>query len=208
MYIMCLSKGLSAIQNALDEGVLPTRTLGFIPTAGDTYENPYFIDESRQRLMNHGIRLVEMDVVKETRDSLIKLLDEVDGIYIAGGNSFYLLYQLIQKDLHTILIGKVRDGLPYFGESAGAVILAHSIEPAKPIDDPRDAPDLKTYNGLGLIDFFPLPHVGKEKYKPLFDKLIEDNKDTLRIVQYTDEQAILTTDGSNYELLASSIEAL
>ena len=204
---MCLSKGLSAIQNALDEGVLSHKTLGFIPTAGETYDNPYFVEESRQRLEKHGLKLVELDVVKDSHDSLVEKLGRVDGVYIAGGNTFYLLYQLIQKGLYTILINKIRNGFPYFGESAGAILLAKSIEPAKPIDDPEDAPELKTYNGLGLIDFFPLPHVGKEKYKSLFDKLIEDNKDSLKIVQYTDEQAILTKDGSNYELLPSSIEA-
>ena len=205
---MCLSKGTSAVQSALNEGMLPNKTLGFIPTAGETYENPYFVDESRQRLAKRGIKLVDLDVTRESITELSQKLDAVDGIYVAGGNTFYLLYQLMQKNLVPVITQKVKAGLPYFGESAGAVLLAKSIEPAKPIDDPGDAPNLKTYEGLSLIDFFPLPHVGKEKYKPLFDKLVKDNRDTIKIVQYTDEQAILTRDGSTYEILPSEIEVL
>ena len=203
---MCFSKGLSALQRALDDGALPNRKLGFIPTAGDTYKNPYFVEESRKRLKLHSITLIELDVVNESQEGLHSKLNSVDGIYVAGGNSFYLLYQLIQKDLYKQIIEKVKQGFPYFGESAGAVLLARTIEPAKSIDNPEDAPLLDSYDGLNLVDFFPLPHVGKEKYKSLFDKLIEDYKEKIKIVQYTDEQAILTKDGKSFELLPSAIE--
>lgn len=208
MYIMCFSKGLSALQRAFDDGVLPNRALGFIPTAGDTYENPYFVEESRKRLKLHSITLIELDVVNESKEELYSKLNSVDGIYIAGGNTFYLLDQLQQKDLFEPIVEKVNQGFPYFGESAGAVLLASSIEPAKSIDNPEDAPSLDSYDGLNLIDFFPLPHVGKEKYKPLFNKLIEDYKGKIRIIQYTDEQAILTKDGNSFELLPSAIEPI
>ena len=87
MYIMCLSKGLSAVQQAIDEGVLPNKRLGFIPTAGDTYENPYFVQESRQRLAEHNLQLTELDVAHETTTALRAKLDSVDGLYVAGGNS-------------------------------------------------------------------------------------------------------------------------
>lgn len=205
---MCLSKGLTAIWQPIDEGLLPNRKIGFIPTAGETYENPYFVEESRQRLKLHGLELVEIDISNQERASLVQLLELVDGIYVAGGNTFWLLQQLTKKDLVDYIRQQVRAGKPYFGESAGAVLLAATIEPAAPIDDPQDATELTSYDGLGLIDFFPLPHVGKEKYKPLFDKLIEDYKDTVKIVQYTDEQAIVTMDGSDYEIMSSPIEEL
>jgi dipeptidase E len=205
---MCLSKGTTAVQSSLDEGLLPNKTLGFIPTAGETYENPYFVEESRERLKKRDLTLIELDVSNESHDELVEKLNAVDGIYVAGGNTFFLLYQLLKKDLVSVIIKKVKMGLPYFGESAGAVLLAKSIEPAKPIDDPDDVPGLEVYDGLALIDFFPLPHVGNEKYKALFDKFIENNKDKIKIIQYTDEQAILTRDGKNYEILQSNIEVI
>lgn len=205
---MCLSKGLSAIQQPIDNGLLPSKKIGFIPTAGETYENPYFVQESRERLKLHGLELVEIDVSNQGRAGLIKALESVDGIYVAGGNTFWLLQQLIKKGLVEYIREQVKAGKPYFGESAGAVLLANTIETAASIDDPQDATELTTYEGLSLIDFFPLPHVGKEKYKPLFDELIEDYKDKVKIVQYTDEQAIITRDGTSYEIVDSPIENL
>jgi dipeptidase E len=208
MYIICFSKGLSAIQRPIKEGLLPRKRVGFIPTAGETYKDPYFVEESRQRLRLHGLDLIEVDVSHHDKQKLIDILESVDAVYVAGGNVFWLLQQLTKKGLVEYVQNKVTAGMPYFGESAGAVLLAPTIEVAISIDEPEDAPELISYEGLNLINFFPLPHVGKEKYKSLFDKLIEDHKDHVDIVQYTDEQAILIRNKSTYEIVGSSIEEL
>lgn len=205
---MCLSKGLEAVNIPIEDGVLPNKTLGFVPNAGDTYENPYFVEESRQRLKELGIKLVELDLAKDSKEETLKKLEQVDGLYVAGGNTFHLLYLLNKNELLEHIRNKVKGGMPYFGESAGAVLLTKSIEPARTIDDPEDAPELKSFDGLGLLEFFPLPHVGKEKYKAVFDKFIADNKDSVNIVQYTDEQAIITHDGTEYKIVPSAIVTL
>ena len=202
---MCLSKGLDAVKQSIAEGVLPNKKLGFVPTAGETYPNPYFVEESRQRLGELGITLVELDITNGSQEQLVQKLEGVDGIYIAGGNTFFLLQQLRKKQFGTQIANKVRGGMPYFGESAGAVLLCTSIEAAKSIDDPQDAPDIHTYESLGLIDFFPLPHVDREKYHDVFEAFVADNSDKLTIVKYRDDQAILTRDGSTYEILPSTI---
>lgn len=205
MYILCLSKGLGVIQQVLDEGVLPGKTLGFVPTAGDTYQNPYFVEDSRKRLRKLGIKLVEMDIAKENVEQLQNKLAQLDGLYVAGGNSFFVMYQLRQKQLYQPIVDRVRAGMPYFGESAGAVILANSIEAVKTLDNPEDAPHLQTYHGLGLIDFFPLPHVDNKKYETVFEAFMRTHQDKLQIVRYRDDQAILTRDGHTYQILASEI---
>jgi len=205
---MCLSKGLGAVQQSIDEGVLPYKRLGFIPTAGEPYPNAYFIEESRARLRKLGIELVELDVSNESQEELQQKLDTVDGVYIAGGNTFFLSQQLRRKKLNEYMAHKVKAGLPYFGESAGAVYLSTSIEPAKPFDNPQNAPDLDSYEGLGLIDFFVLPHVDREKYRDVFQKFLAENEKILKIVKIRDDQALLTRDGSNYEILPSSISEI
>ena len=202
---MCLSKGLAAVQQSVKEGVLPNMRLGFIGTAGETYPNSYFVEESRIRLRSLGLSLVELDITNESRERLIAIMKGVDGIYVAGGNSFFLLQQLQKKQLDTYLTDRVREGLPYFGESAGAVLLSESLEPAKPLDDPHDAPDIAGYRGLGLVDFFTLPHVDREKYHAVFEKFIADNEKQIKIVQIRDDQALITRNGSDYEILPSPI---
>jgi dipeptidase E len=208
MYIMGLSKGVGAVGLAIGEGLLPHRTLGFVPTAGETYANPYFVDESRRRIHIAGVKTVDLDVTRSSEEVLSEQLDSVDGIFVAGGNSFFLLQQLRAKDLLDKIVEKVRNGFPYFGESAGAVLLINSIEPAKPIDDPQDVPGLTDYTAMGLVDFFVLPHADREKYKPLFDDFRRENRGKLRIVEIRDDQAVLTRDGTSYEIIDSPIASL
>lgn len=205
---MCLSKGLNAVQIAINDGVLPTKTLGFIPTAGEPYASPYFVDESRLRLQLLGINLVTLDISNDSRQSLINKIDSVDGIFVAGGNVFFLLQQLCAKQLNSYIIQKVKSDMPYFGESAGAVILTESVEPAETLDNPKDAPNLKNYAGLGLINFFPLPHVDREKYASVFAGFIAEYQTKIKIVKFQDNQAILTKDGINYEIMPSGIVAV
>jgi dipeptidase E len=85
------------------------------------------------------------------------------------------------------------------------VLLAKSIEPAKSIDNPDNAPDLKMYDGLGLIDFIPLPHVDREKYKDVFANFIQDYKEIIKIIRIKNDQALLTRNGSTYQMFDSAI---
>jgi dipeptidase E len=152
-----------------------------------------------------GLHLEELDITRAPREELIRQMEEIDGVYVAGGNVFFLLQQLQKKNLVSEMSDRIRKGLPYFGESAGAVLLSKSIEPAKPIDDPQDAPDVNGYDGLGLIDSFILPHVDREKYYDVFEKFLEANCDKIKIVQIRDDQAALTRDGSSYEIIVSPV---
>lgn len=202
---MCLSKGVAAIEKPIAEGILPNKTIGFIPTAGETYADPYFVEESRSRLHQLGLELTEIDVTNKTHDELVSILNSVDGIYVAGGNSFWLMQQLQKKQLVSVIQNFVKKGKPYFGESAGAVILYTTIEPIKVLDDLQDAPDIESYDALDLVDFIALPHIDREKYKAVMSKFLADNKDRYKIVPFQDDQAILTHNGISYELLDSRI---
>lgn len=208
MYIMCLSKGVGAMEGSISDGILPTKTLGFIVTAGEPYKDPYFVDESRLRLQQIGIKLVEIDTTNSPRNTIINQINTVDGVFVAGGNTFYLLQQLRAKNIDEFITEKVKNGMPYFGESAGAVLLTKSIEPATALDNPKEAPNLTDYTGLNLTNFFPLPHSDREKYHEIFAKFVADNEKVIDIVKYNDDQAILTNDGKNYEILTSEISKL
>jgi dipeptidase E len=205
---MCLSKGLDAVGTAIEGGLLPNKRVGFIPTAGETYTDPYFVEESRVRLRELGLQLVEVDVTKQSKNELAKTLKSVDGIYVAGGNSFHLLQQLQKKGLIDLIRELVQQGKPYFGESAGAVILYATIEPIKPIDDPEDAPGISSYEALDLIDFIPLPHIDREKYKDVFAEFLNTSKDKYKIVPFRDDKAVVTRNGQDFEIVQSEIASI
>ena len=82
----------------------------------------------------------------------------------------------------------------------GLFFAGPSIEPVALLDDPNYAPNLKTYESLGLVDFVVLPHYGKEKYLEI-QKIMEDFKDKkFKLITLTDEQAIIV-EGDDYKIV-------
>lgn len=205
MYVMCLSRGLGAIKNWLDE-YKPNKPIAFIPNAGDTYENPYFIEESRKRIHLLGLSTKTIDLrTIHSSESFEESIKGCSGIFVAGGNSYNLLNELYKSGSFLPLKLKIQNGFPYFGESAGAVILYNSIEPVAMIDDPQDVPNLISKDALGIVDFITLPHINREKYADLFNSFYDKFSEKHKIIKIRDDQALLTRDGTNVEILTSEI---
>lgn len=95
----------------------------------------------------------------------------------------------------------VNSGVIYVGVSAGAVLAGPTIEPVGFLDDPTKAPHLKSYEGLGLVDFVILPHYGNKKYEKKYQKIMNKfgNKG-LKLITLTDKQAIIV-EGNKYHIL-------
>ena len=55
----------------------------------------------------------------------------------------------------------------YIGSSAGSVLAGPDIDITRELDDPNEASNLKTTEGLKLVDFIILPHYGKGAYRRL-----------------------------------------
>jgi dipeptidase E len=206
MFVMCLSRGVGALEIARSEGLLPNNRLGFIPTAGNVEPSePYYVHDSRKRLQMMGFEIVDIFVDREDETVIKHKIKSVDGLFVAGGNTFYLMQELRRKNLVELLKFEILSGLPYFGESAGAVILAPTVEPFAAFDSPAEAPELTDYAGLGLVDFLPLPHVNQAKYEAIFARFISDNESVWRIVPVRDDQALVVRGGGDYETIDSPI---
>jgi dipeptidase E len=179
--------------------------VAFIQTAADPYEDKWFVEADRKKLIEFGFNLIDLDLKDKNQNELQNVLDGVDIIYITGGNSFYLLDKMQQSGFDKILPDLLEQGIIYAGSSAGAVVIGSSLEPIRSLDDPSKAPNLKLYNGLGLVDFVIIPHYGKEKYKEKQDKIISEYSDKFKIQTLTDNQTILV-DGDNYRLVGEGDE--
>ncbi len=208
MYILCLSRGLDAIKNWKKEA-RSDAPIAFIPNAGDTYADPYFVHESEQRLQLLGLQTRTIDLRKVNSSSEFEeQMSDCSGIFVAGGNSYNLLNELYRSGSFSPLKRLVSEGFPYFGESAGAVILYRSIEPVAMIDDPQDVPNIISTDAFDLVDFITLPHIDREKYSDLFESFYEKFSPAHKIVRIRDDQAIITEDGSNFRIIPSPIRAL
>ncbi|MBU1199637.1 MAG: Type 1 glutamine amidotransferase-like domain-containing protein [Nanoarchaeota archaeon] len=175
-------------------------TVAFIPTAADPYENKSFVEEDRSKLLELGFKVVDVDIKEKTEEQLLDELAGIDIIFVAGGNTFYLLEKSIESGFGKIVKNLVEQGVMYIGSSAGSVLVGPTLEPIQTLDDPKKAPNLKSFTGLNIVDFVVLPHFGIEKYKEKQEEILEEYKDKVKIITLTDKQAILI-EGNNQTIL-------
>jgi dipeptidase E len=84
-------------------------------------------------------------------------LDQYEGIYIGGGNTFSLLAQLQESGFKNSLKEYALKGKPVYGGSAGAIVLGHDIHNARHFD--INEAGFKELEGLNLAEGFTIwPH--------------------------------------------------
>jgi dipeptidase E len=122
----------------------------FIPYAGVTVN----FDDYTAMVQN---ALTELDIkvtgIHQYADP-VSAINAAPAIAVGGGNTFNLLHQLYQNKLIKAIQGKVAQGTPYIGWSAGSNIAGLSIRTTNdmPIIEPE------SFNALQLIDFQLNPH--------------------------------------------------
>jgi dipeptidase E len=87
-------------------------------------------------------------------DNPITAIENAQGIFTGGGNTFLLVSQLYKNKLMTILADVVKKGTPYLGTSAGSNISGLTMQTTN--DMPIIYPP--SFQTLGLIPFNLNPH--------------------------------------------------
>lgn len=161
----------------------------FIPTASRYDDELFFVEKSKQQLIDVGIK----NIIKLDLDHLVTD-DELKGdiVYVCGGNTFYLMQQIRSSGFDQKL--RNFNGI-YFGTSAGSVAAGPNIEVAGPWDD-NDV-NLGDTTGIGLVDFAVIPHY-QRKEKQIVDSL--RHRAEYKIIELTDDQAILS-DGVTVKII-------
>lgn len=169
--------------------------VAFIPTAANPSTNKEGINNDRNMLVEIGFKVVDIDVSFVRNNDLRKALDGVDIIFVAGGNTFYLLQESNKSGFSELLIELIHAGIIYIGSSAGAVLVGPTIGPISMMDDPRLAPELTSYDGLGLVEFIPLVHFGNDEYREHYLKALgELYTSSPKFVLVRDDQFIIIQD--------------
>jgi len=84
----------------------------------------------------------------------ITAIENAEGIFTGGGNTFLLVFQLYKNKLMTVLADVVKNGTPYLGTSAGSNITGLTMQTTN--DMPIIYPP--SFQTLGLIPFNLNPH--------------------------------------------------
>lgn len=158
-------------------------TAAVVTNAGDGWDSyrtqqlPQFIKD----LAAVGIKGKELDLRKYfgKTEKLKKRLLEVGLIWVTGGNTFILRRAMSESGLDKILPQLLQDNkIVYGGFSAGICVLSPSLQGVHLADEPKDVPEGYKkeiiWDGLGLIDFYIVPHFqsGHDE-SVLADKVVE-----------------------------------
>lgn len=123
----------------------------FIPYArpdGISLED--YTQKAFQAFKTIGINVIGLHTFQNKQ----KALQESQGIFIGGGNTFLLLKTLYELDLMSTLKEVVESGTPYLGTSAGSNLVGINIKNTN--DMPIVYPP--SFEALGLVPFNLNPH--------------------------------------------------
>ena len=182
------------------EPELAGKTVTYIPTAGIVEETEGMVEEETTILESLGLAVDVLDVSAASYESIVNSLTKNDIIFIGGGNTFFLLQELRRSGADKILVQEVNKGKLYIGASAGAVIACPNIGYCSGMDSPEKAPELTDYTGLGLVDFYIVPHIGNKEMGEAAEKAVEEYNSRLDLKIITDRQ-IIQVDGENLKIL-------
>ncbi|MEQ7296413.1 Type 1 glutamine amidotransferase-like domain-containing protein [Enterococcus avium] len=163
----------------------------FIPTASNVEKIKSYVTAGRKALEKMGAIVDVVDVSVEPQIIIEQKIKENDFIYITGGNSFYLMQELKKSGADAIIKEEIENGKLYIGESAGAIILSNSIHYIEKMDTPDKGLDLNSYNGLGIVEFYSLPHYNEPPFKTITKDIKENFANNLLLCCINNKQAIL-----------------
>lgn len=144
-------------------GRLSGKKIAYIPTAANG-EEPYgsWKKGATWKLINKsGAKITPVVLEDHKGPSAVKLLENKDIIWFAGGMCGYLMYWVRRCQIDKHLNRLLESGTVYVGSSAGCMSCAKTLDIAEAYLDGPEA-GVAIIPGLGLIDFDFYPHYEDE----------------------------------------------
>ena len=163
----------------------------FIPTAANVEEYRGYVDEGIAALKEMGCVVAILDVATTPHNESVQAIKNSDCLCVSGGNTFFLLQELKRNGLLDLIKQKVQDGIPYIGESAGAIIACPDIAYNQIMDDKTVATELTDYSGMDLVDYYVLPHNGEFPFVETTAQTIKVYGEKINLVPLNNSQAVI-----------------
>ena len=175
--------------NTLFTSLLKNKNILYIPIAIDKVKHPYppCLEWIKGELGEYGDFNITLCTEQGLRDITYDNLLKYGGIFIGGGNTFYLLKELRESKFDTKLVKLLTNtDIPVMGGSAGAAVFAKSIKTAELYDE--NFVNLKDLNGLNMMN-------GKNiwvHYEDSMKELVREYIDMLKadIICLTEEEGL------------------
>lgn len=179
---------------------LKKKTVTYIPTACNKEKLKFIYKLRIWSIRSIGWEVDELDIATASYEVIKAKLEKNDVIFVAGGNTFYLMQEMKRTGADKLIINEVKKGKFYVGESAGAIVAGPNIEYASLMDSKQTAPDLSDYSGLGLVDFYVVVHAHSLSLNKAVKAIINTYSSILDLRVIRNNQAIFVND-KNIELL-------
>ncbi len=137
--------------------------IGFIPTAANVEEGnkDWFISQITN-LYRFGFKWIDIVEIVDPIADWKDRLSRVDVTILSGGNTFYLLDTLRQKEFASWFSNNPK---VYVGISAGSIVAGPSVDAATiPPADPNIT-GITDLTGMKLVDFEVEPHCDNARFK-------------------------------------------
>lgn len=170
------------------KNILPHQvSVAFIPTAGDIYPSTPWIEGDRRALIDLGYQITDVDLKGKAATSLKEELAFADIIFVAGGNTTYLLVEARRSGFDLIIRDLLAQGKMYIGSSAGSILAGPSVEPFLEEDLGELGRNFVVENPacLGLVDYIVLPHY--PAYTERNDEIAEKYAERFAFAKMTDD---------------------
>lgn len=117
-----------------------------------------------------------------------------DLIWVMGGNTYCLRYEMRRSGFDAIIHDLLEEGIVYGGDSAGAIITGPSIAGIESADIPEFAEQLIP-EGLNLIPQVVLPHIDNPEFAEAVPAVRALHAGKHKIIELKDSQAVIFNDG-------------
>ena len=175
----------------------------YIVTAGNLDGNPQWIADEISAIHKAGRAVRRVDLADLAKDNLAAAFAGCAVIWVGGGNTFYLLQEVKRSGFDEFVTTQIMTGTTYVGTSAGSIILAPNIESVRFADDPAQAPDLGSFDGLGLFPLVAFAHFDNPDFKDAYRQILlfalENDVDFVTLK----EKQFIIVDGDSWKIVST-----
>ena len=202
LFLSSTSEALPLISKLLPKKGKGAKVL-FSENASDMIPGDHFwVTNDKKAFKKIGCSVVETDLRKLSKAEFTKLLKASDIIHFCGGSTAYLISLLQKNGFGTLISKSVQQGkIIYSGTSAGSMISADSLKLItldKDKDERKFIRQMKSSNGLGLVNFLLVPHCNQADFIGYAQSLVGHlPKNPQSLILIHDKQAVAVVDGVN-----------
>lgn len=166
--------------------------LAHIITATKTELNTNYAKRDKQRMIDLGFEVEDIDIESKDEETLRVSLQDKDIVSIQGGNTFYLLKYVKLSGFDNVIKDFINKGKIYIGVSAGSYIACPTIEQSTWKKKASGDFGLTDLTALHIVPFLIFAHF-KEESRPLVEAGVKNTQ--YPVVALSDTQAVLVVDG-------------